>query len=131
MFLDASAIVAILSREPEADGLSDRLETRTTRGATSPSALYEAALALMRTSGRTPQDVLSVLEEFVRRTRIDVVPIDLSMMVRAVSAYQTYGKTSGHPARLNMGDCFAYAAARELGVPLLYKGDDFVHTDLG
>ena len=48
----------------------------------------------------------------------------------AIEAARTYGKLVDHPADLNMGDCFAYAAARKAGVPLAYKGNDFVHTDV-
>ena len=48
----------------------------------------------------------------------------------ALGAFDRFGKGSGHPARLNLGDCFAYAMAKQHGVPLLYKGDDFSQTDL-
>ena len=61
---------------------------------------------------------------------IATLPIDRTRRHAALAAYARYGKGSGHPARLNLGDCFAYAMAKQHGVPLLYKGDDFSQTDL-
>lgn len=63
--------------------------------------------------------------------QIRLVPITTDDAGRALDAFARYGKGTGHPARLNMGDCFAYAVARNHGVPLLYKGEDFALTDLG
>ena len=59
-----------------------------------------------------------------------MVPFDEEQATIAGDAYRDYGKGSGHPARLNLGDCYAYALASQTGEPLLYKGDDFSHTDL-
>lgn len=61
---------------------------------------------------------------------IAVEPVSLAQAAFARQAWRDYGRASGHAAKLNVGDCFAYALAREAGEPLLFKGQDFVHTDL-
>ena len=132
MFVDASALVAILGSEPEEADLTVRLLGATTR-LTSPVALWEAAVALVRKAAPQRVDVehmLADVEAFISETRITVVAIGGLEARLALDAQSRFGK-GRHPARLNMGDCFAYACARSHGVPLLYKGDDFVHTDLG
>ena len=58
------------------------------------------------------------------------MPVSLQQVLIAREAYRRYGKGSGHPARLNFGDCFAYALAKDFDEPLLYIGNDFVHTDV-
>ena len=70
------------------------------------------------------------LDELLANSRIEIVPVSADHARIARAAYRDYGKGSGHPARLNFGDCFSYALAAELREPLLYKGDDFVHTDV-
>ncbi len=59
-----------------------------------------------------------------------MVEISADLVEGLADVHQRYGKGLGHPARLNMGDCFSYALAKKSGDPLLYKGDDFSHTDL-
>ncbi|MEI9900744.1 MAG: type II toxin-antitoxin system VapC family toxin [Hyphomicrobium sp.] len=68
---------------------------------------------------------------FLESSRIVVIDITDEIGRAALDAFDRYGKGRGHPAQLNMGDCFSYAAARVLGVPLLYKGADFAQTELG
>jgi ribonuclease VapC len=68
--------------------------------------------------------------EFLSRSGASIRAIDESTGNLAIEAHGRYGKGSGHPARLNLGDCFAYAMAKQHGVPLLYKGADFSQTDL-
>lgn len=70
------------------------------------------------------------LRAFLDETGIEVIAITDEIGRAALDAFDRYGKGRGHPARLNLGDCFAYGAAVTLGVPLLYKGDDFTQTDL-
>jgi ribonuclease VapC len=130
MFVDASAIVAILKREDGHADLVRKLE-RGAVGMTSAIAEFESVLALMRS--RRPGDratVEGVVREFLDRLAISIVPINEGTGVHALDAHARYGKGSGHPAGLNLGDCFAYAVAKQRGVPLLYKGDDFAETDL-
>lgn len=59
-----------------------------------------------------------------------IEPVTPEQAIIARQAHRDYGKSSGHPAALNLGDCFAYALAKDLNEPLLYRGDDFGHTDI-
>ncbi len=70
------------------------------------------------------------VDAFVEDLDAEEVAITPEVGRRALDAGANYGKAVGHPADLNFGDCFAYACAKQLGVPLNYKGDDFAHTDL-
>jgi ribonuclease VapC len=72
----------------------------------------------------------SEVEQMAAVMPFRLVPIGEQERIAALDAYRNYGKRSAHPARLNMGDCFAYACAKIQNAKLLYKGDDFVHTDL-
>lgn len=130
MFVDASALVAIVTREPDATVLVQRLE-KALDPITSPMAIYETAMAIRRKLGGGTKEAKSDLDAFLMLTGIRVVPITPEDTDRALAAHERYGRGTGHPARLNMGDCFAYAAAKGRGVALLYKGDDFAQTDLG
>jgi ribonuclease VapC len=129
MFVDASAIVAILTREPEADALSDRLE-RAFAPITSPIAIFEAALGICRKRHASVEEAAADVGAFLAVANIRPVPISLDDAQTALVAFSRYGKGRGHPAQLNMGDCFAYAIARNNGVELLFKGDDFGMTDI-
>jgi ribonuclease VapC len=129
MFLDASAIVAILALEPDYGPLAERLDAAADP-TTSPIAVFEAAQALARDRELGLQRARILVEEFLQRSGTDVLPIAAQTADIALDAHARYGKRSGHPARLNMGDCFAYAMAKQHGVPLLYKGEDFAQTDL-
>lgn len=130
MFVDASALVAILLAEKEADDLIARL-LAADRRLTSPIAIYEAVLAVMRENRLARVVAEQNVRELLTDTSIEVVPITEEMGRVALDAFDRYGKGRGHPAQLNMGDCFSYAAARVLAVPLLYKGEDFGLTELG
>lgn len=128
MFVDASAFVAILASEEGADALLARLQQAEVRY-TSPMAIWETSLALGRERRVAPTDALKLVTDFLKLLSISVEPIDQGAGELAVVAHQHYGK-GRHPAGLNFGDCFAYASARQLNMPLLYKGDDFPKTDI-
>jgi len=128
MFVDASAIVSILAVEADHGTLSARLEAAS-QVHTSAVALYEATLGLARATGLSVAEASSAVDRFVERTAIEITAITAEIGRIAVDAFERYGR-GRHPARLNMGDCFAYACARSLGVPLLYKGDGFSQTDI-
>jgi ribonuclease VapC len=130
MFVDASALVAILLGEPDADELLGRLQSAGA-GITSPVAVYEAVLAVMRV--RAIPRLAAERQARALLVELDVVvePITDEIGRAALDAFDRYGKGRSHPAQLNLGDCFAYGAAVTLGVPLLYKGNDFAQTDLG
>jgi len=128
MFLDASAIVAILAREPDANTLMQRLATAK-RVLTSPVAVFEAVLALQRI-GNVPLSAAShLVDGFLGQLSADIVAIDGPVGREAIAAFERFGK-GRHPAALNMGDCFAYACAHHHQVPLLFKGSDFAATDI-
>jgi ribonuclease VapC len=128
MFVDASALVAIMAQEEGWEAISDCLETSKSRR-TSPIAVYEAGLAIARkrsvAAGQSAGDVLRFLE----LSGVKLIELSGQDGEAALIAHQRFGK-GRHPAALNMGDCFAYACAKRLGVPLLYKGDDFSLTDI-
>jgi ribonuclease VapC len=129
MFVDASAIVAILTREAEADALADRLD-----GAagciTSPIAVFEAALAICRKHQASVAEAQGDVREFLDIARISVVAVAPADGDAALDAFARYGKGRNHPAQLNLADCFTYAMAKSHGVPLLFKGEDFDKTDI-
>lgn len=128
MFLDASAIVAILGREPDAAELAARL-ARASEIYVSPLSLYEAVLGLARLRGLALADAHRLVGQLVEDSRAKLIAIDGDIGRGAVDAFARFGK-GRHAANLNLGDCFAYACARQLDVPLLCKGDDFTRTDV-
>ncbi|WP_411902536.1 type II toxin-antitoxin system VapC family toxin [Methylorubrum thiocyanatum] len=130
MFVDASALIAIITEEPEGQTLAERLEAAAVP-ITSPVAVYEAALGIARKKQGGLKAARADIAMLLDLARIGLVPITPEDGDRALAAFERYGKGTGHPARLNMGDCFAYAVAQGHGVPLLYKGEDFALTDLG
>jgi ribonuclease VapC len=128
MFIDASAIVAITAPEEDGPVLSARLD-QATDAQTSPIALYEAVLGLSRTLAISVADAEEAVGNFIIESGAEIIPITAEIGRAAIRVFERYGR-GRHPARLNMGDCFAYACARTLGVPLLFKGDDFSQTDI-
>lgn len=140
MYLDASAIVAILGREGDADELIGRIEAATTPLLVSPTGLFEAVLGLAakkaRAAGHTPDAaMITRAEAAIRQFVLDVGAreIDITPEIgrQAMAVARRYSRAVGSPADLNFGDCFGYACARAHDVPLLYKGNDFARTDLG
>jgi ribonuclease VapC len=129
MFVDASAIVAILTREPEADALADVLEN--SRAAiTSPIAIFEAVLGICRKRHASIEEVEHDVGEFLEVAGVRTAPIIDKEAHTALAAFSRYGKGRGHPAQLNRGDCFAYAMAKNRRTVLLFKGEDFDKTDI-
>ena len=128
MFLDASAMIAIIARESDAAELTQRLR-QASEVHTSPIAIYESVLGLARLGDASVPDAQIILERFLEQVEAQIVPITAAIGRGALSAFDRYGR-GRHPAALNMGDCFAYACARELDLPLLFKGDDFPLTDI-
>lgn len=129
MFIDASAIIAILAREPGWEVFATAIDNAAAP-TTSPLAIYEAVAGLSRAASLAIEDARRTVDHFLDRARISIEPIDRAAGDLALSAFARYGKGRGHPAQLNLGDCFAYAMARQRGVPLLYKGEDFALTDI-
>ncbi len=127
--LDASAIVAILSHEPEFAALIAALE-RAVGAATSPIAVYEAALGVRRKRHCSIVEAEADVMEFLSLTRVDLRAIEPSAAHGALDAFARYGEGTQHPAQLNLGDCFAHAQAKLSRAALLFKGHDFSMTDL-
>lgn len=136
MFVDASVIVALLRREPGYEEIEKRLSAVDGPFFVSPLVKFEATIALARQKAATKpspdllrqaQRAVDVLVEALDAEEIAISP---EIGRQAVEASAVYGKAVGHIADLNFGDCYAYACAKTLGVPLLYKGSDFAHTDL-
>ncbi|MBK3402459.1 type II toxin-antitoxin system VapC family toxin [Methylorubrum populi] len=130
MFVDASALIAIITEEPEGRALAERREAADLP-ITSPVAVYGAALGIARKKQGGLEAARADVAMLLDLARISLVPITPDDAERALDAFGRYDKGTGHPARLNMGDGFAYAAAQGHGVPLLYEGEDFALTDLG
>ena len=129
MFVDASAIVAIVMREPDGERLAGLLEAAD-RPTTSAIAVFEAALAIRRILRVSVAIANDRVERFLAAAGIRSVAIAPEDASIALDAFARYGEGQGHPAQLNMGDCFAYALAKQHRVPLLFKGDDFGKTDI-
>ncbi len=127
MFVDASAIVAILTEEADADALATVLEGPDTP-ITSAVAVFEAALGLRRERHASFTEAQEDVRDFLAAAGIRTVPLGAREADLALTAFDRYGKGRGHPAQLNLGDCFAYAAARAHGTTLLFKGDDSAKT---
>jgi ribonuclease VapC len=128
MVVDASALVAMLLGDPEAAAFAEALEAR---GAalTSPTSVFETVAALVRVRACSVSDARVILDDLLNEADIAIAPITADIGEAAVTAFDRFGK-GRHPAGLNMGDCYSYALAKTLRLPLLFKGDDFNRTDL-
>jgi ribonuclease VapC len=127
MIVDTSAVVAVLKEEPAAARFLRDLTASGEPKRMSAASYLEAAIVV--DANRNP--LLSRrFDDLIVRTEIAVEPVTLEQAEIARAAYRDFGKGSGHAAQLNFGDCFAYALARARREPLLFKGDDFSHTDV-
>jgi ribonuclease VapC len=126
MIVDSSALVAILTDESGSTVLNDLLIS-TDGSAVSAASYLETGIVLDR-HRRGP--VSDALDDYLEGARLSVAPVTARQARIARAAYRDFGRGSGHPAKLNFGDCFAYALAIERDEPLLFKGDDFTHTDV-
>ena len=125
MVLDSSALVAILLGEHDRRKLVERMSAAP-RLLLSAVTLVEISVVLMR---HASGDFEHRLDPFLERAGIQIVSVDHVQATFARDAYRRYGK-GRHRASLNFGDCFSYALAKLAGDPLLFKGDDFSHTDV-
>ena len=130
MFIDASALVSIIANEPDGPVLRKKMRASKHRHI-SGLVVYETVLALIRKKGKTRAETLLEVNEFIYRNAIKFISpaIDQDLSELALEAFEKYGK-GNHVAGLNMGDCFAYACAKRLKQPLLFKDNDFVETDI-
>lgn len=121
MIADSSALIAVLRGEPEADEFRELIAAHVTR--VSAVAVLETSIVM---TGSRHHEVDNLLAD----AEISVVPFDAAQATLARAAYARFGKKSGSKANLNFGDATAYALAKVTGEPLLFKGDDFTHTDI-
>lgn len=126
MIVDTSALIAILRDEPDAAVYAQAIEQADRRRM---SAATFVEIGAVIDSARDPI-VSRQLDELIAVAGIEIETVSPAQAVIARQAYRDFGKGSGHPARLNFGDCFSYALAKGAGEPLLFKGDDFAHTDV-
>lgn len=126
MIIDTSAIIAILRNEPEAISCARAIADATIRRV---SAVNFVESAVVIDASRDPIATRR-FDDFVKEANISIEPVTEIQAQIARGAYRDFGKGSEHPAKLNFGDCFAYALAKESGEPLLFKGRDFAHTDI-
>ena len=139
MFIDASAIVAILNDEPEAAAFEAAIERHERKIYVSPVARFEAVISLAaarsrKAKSRTSPEAINLaaqavnaLLETIQAQEAPILPV---IADSAITAAAKFGRAVNHPADLNLGDCFAYAVAIDRQAPILFKGDDFTHTDL-
>jgi ribonuclease VapC len=128
MFIDASALCAVLLREPGGRATDDKIAS-SVRNQTSAIAVFETVLAVARSMGGDVSIARRDVDDYLAVSNVEIVSISADELARALDAFDRFGK-GRHPAKLNMGDCFAYACAKTQGVPLLFKGDDFSQTDI-
>ncbi len=126
MIVDTSALVAVLLAEPEAPAIASAMAAAPVCRISTGTYL-ELAIVV---DGRRDVALSGALDALLGHGRVEVVPFTPEQARLARDAYQRFGRGSGHPARLNMGDCFAYALARDLREPLLFQGRDFALTDI-
>lgn len=124
--VDTSALIAIFAAEPEAESFKSRI-AEDDDPLLSAASLLEASIVLRTPGGRRASD--HELDEFVAEN-LRVIGVDAAQAQIARDGHLRFGKGMGHPAQLNFGDCFSYALAKALEVPLLFKGNDFAKTDI-
>ncbi len=124
--IDTSALIAILNHEPERTAFFETIAAAD-RCLVSAVTYQEAGQVLLSRRG---VNGLYDLEDFLAFIKAEIIPHDVGLAALAVLAFQRYGKGINPDARLNFCDCAAYALAANVNAPLLFKGDDFIHTDI-
>ena len=125
MVIDTSAILAILQNEPEQDAFIEAIESADIR-LVSAASFFEASIVILTRYG---MDGILDLDLFLAKARIEISFVDSDQANIARRAFREFGR-GRHPAELNFGDCFSYALAKSLDLPLLFKGNDFSKTDI-
>ncbi len=124
--VDTSALIAVFEDEPERQQFSSII-ANADRRLVSTVTLLEAGMVAR---GRRGGAGLTAMQAIIEQAEIEVVPFDSGHLALALDAFEHYGKGLNPAARLNLGDCCSYALAKSLAAPLLFKGNDFVHTDI-
>lgn len=126
MIIDSSALIAIIRSEPDAARYAEAV-ARAASIRLSAATYVETAIVV---DGPRNPVVSRRFDDFLTRTGMEIAPVTPEQARLARAAYRDFGRGSGHPAALNFGDCFSYALAKENDEPLLFKGSDFLHTDI-
>ena len=126
MIVDSSALAAILWNEPDAPVFAAAIDAASNRRMSAGTYLEIAILVDARRNPIASRRI----DELIAEAAISIEPVTAEQARIARQAYRDFGKGSRHPAQLNFGDCFSYALAKELREPLLFKGNDFIHTDI-
>jgi ribonuclease VapC len=126
MILDTSALLAILRDESDAESYAAAIAGATARRLSAANFVEAAAVI----DGSRDPIASRRFDDLLAEARIVIEPVAADQARIAREAYRDFGRGSGHPARLNFGDCFAYALAKATNEPLLFKGGDFNHTDI-
>ncbi len=129
IFVDSSAIVALLAADPEATALAGKLESDSER-ISGAHVILESSLRLASLFGLPPAAADALVTRLLREAEIDVVPITEDIGHAAVGAFERYGRGRGSLGNLNFGDCLSYACAKAHGARMLFKGHDFSQTDI-
>ncbi|NWH07643.1 MAG: type II toxin-antitoxin system VapC family toxin [Alphaproteobacteria bacterium] len=126
MILETSALIALITSEQDAEVFFEAVAAASVLRMSAATYL-ESGIVL----DRDPDPIVGRrLDELIAELAIAIEPVSPVQARLARDAYRFFGKHSGHPARLNFGDCFSYALAKDKREPLLFKGDDFLHTDV-
>jgi len=129
IFVDTSAIIAIIAHEADAAKFAGKIEAEDER-ITSAHVLLEASMRLASVLSLSPTVADMLVTRLLRESGVAIVPITESIGHASVAAFERYSKGRKNRARLNFGDCLSYACAKAHGARLLFKGDDFGHTDI-
>ena len=127
MIIDSSAIISILREEEDHVVFATAIAAAKQDCKISTATVLEITVVLTRAKD---QPLITQLAQLLDDFEIEHVSFTVEQQLLATAAFQRYGRGSGHPANLNLGDCFAYALAKECGQPLLFKGSDFTQTDI-
>jgi ribonuclease VapC len=128
IFIDTSAIVAILADEADAPAFAQAI-AQAKRRVTAPHVRLETCMVLATKLNRAPLSAQEDFDAFLAAASVEMLALTDAMSRAAVAAFQRYGKGRGHPAQLNLADCLTYATAQAAGAALLFKGRDFSETD--
>jgi ribonuclease VapC len=126
MIVDTSALMVILRDEAEARAFAMAIADADRRRISAANYL-ETAIVI---DGSRNPIASRRFDDLLQEAELTIEPVTQHQVKIARAAYRDFGRGSGHPARLNFGDCFAYALAKTSGEPLLFKGDDFIHTGI-
>ena len=124
--IDTSAVVALALAEPEREAILRTIQ-QANKVLLSTASLLETRMVV---HGRRGQRAVVLLDDLLRSPLFELVAPDEAQTNAAYAAFVAFGKGSGHPASLNFSDLFSYALAKVRGLPLLFKGNDFAHTDI-